>query len=160
MRGVIPSANMLVQTSVLWQSFRRQCCSYPYWTDFAYRSSLLWRPRSLAWLGFHLLIVLNIVLVLLAHTWDSYPSVSQVTLSGSLTQYTLQGRWRCQHRLLLTLWLLLSTWFFGGADRVRTYTAVLSSGLQPGALPLRRLLHNNLGGAKPSAHLRILASRS
>ena len=29
-----------------------------------------------------------------------------------LTQYKLQRRWRCQHRLLLTLWLLLSTWFW------------------------------------------------
>ena len=29
----------------------------------------------------------------------------------------------------------------GGAERVRTSTALLTSGLQPGALPLRRLLH-------------------
>jgi len=37
---------------------------------------------------------------LLAQTWDSYPSVSQ--LGNKLAQYTLQRRWRCQHRLLLT----------------------------------------------------------
>ena len=167
-------------TSVLWQHHRRQCFSYPYWTDFAYHSSLSWRPRSLAWLGFHLLIVLSIVLVLLTRTWDSYPSVSQMHSigdkgQGHLTQYTLQRRWRCQHRLLFTLWLLLSTWFLY-SYHLRTCTSaftktarwrrrvdsfllarillwlveqrgfeplqnLLTSGLQPGTLPLRCLLH-------------------
>ena len=33
LRGVIPGANMPVQTSVLGQAFRQQHFSYPYWTD-------------------------------------------------------------------------------------------------------------------------------
>ena len=138
----------------------RLCLSFVNRICLNYQCTLDWSPGSLSRVGFHLLIVLSIVLVLLAQTWDSYPSVSQVTLSGSLTQYTLQ-RQTVVPRLSTVYFVALAFHLIlGGADRVRTYTAVLSSGLQPGALPLRRLLHNNLGGAKPSAHLRILASRS
>ena len=44
-------------------------------------------PGSLSRVGFRLLIVLNIVLVLLAHTWDSYPSVSRFRCYTLPTQY-------------------------------------------------------------------------
>ena len=83
---------------------------------------------------------------LLTQTWDSYPSVSQMHSigdkgQGHLTQYTLQRRWRCQHRLLFTLWLLLSTWFLVEQRGFEPLQNLLTSGLQPGTLPLRCLLH-------------------
>lgn len=61
--------------------FRRQHFSYPYWTDFAYRSSpcvshcvhALWSPGSSPGSVSHLLILLSVVLVFWRRARDSNP---------------------------------------------------------------------------------------
>ena len=66
-------------TFVFRQLNRRQHFSYPYWTDFAYRSSPYGiasssrtvKPRISPWVGFHLLILLSVVLVFLTQSEPS-----------------------------------------------------------------------------------------
>ena len=96
---------------------------------------------------------------MLAHTWDSYPSVSQYhynTDAVYTAKTTAVPTSSTTYFVALAFHLIL-----GGADRVRTYTAVLSSGLQPGALPLRRLLHKlwySVRESNPSLQLERLSS--
>ena len=59
-----------LSTSVLWQFFRQQYFSNPYWTDFPIICHIAVKPSTSRWVGFHLLIVLIIALVFGCATWN------------------------------------------------------------------------------------------